>query len=267
MPEITSAKLSIDPARLPTGSAARVLDAGCGDGRHVAAAAARGCIVVGLDSDLAVLRATRSRIEGVDFVVGDVTRLPFRDSAFDATICTETLEHLGDDAAALHEIARALRPGGTLLGAVPSHFTELLYWRLSPGYARAPGGHVRIYRPRALTTLLAQTGLFPGSIRYVHFIDSVVWLRFCLTDLLRPAKRTATAYEQAVMIAVAAERPVAAWRTRLRDAMPHSRFIAAIDACGALIWPKSLTFVARKRWLPAPETLREEREPAAAVKT
>jgi SAM-dependent methyltransferase len=189
MPEITSAKLSIDPAELPSAPAMRVLDAGCGDGRHVATAAARGCFVLGLDSDLAVLRASRSRIAGADFVAGDLERLPFRDSAFDATICTETLEHLADDAAAVREIARTLRPGGTLLGAVPSHFTELLYWRLSPGYARAPGGHVRIYRPRALTTLLARAGLGVTSIRYVHFVDSVVWLRFCLTDLLRRSAR------------------------------------------------------------------------------
>jgi hypothetical protein len=49
------------------------------------------------------------------------------------------------------------------------------------------------------------------------------------------------------MLAVAAERPVPSWRSRLRSAIGRSRFIALIDTAGALIWPKSFTFVARKR--------------------
>ena len=248
MPEIATAKLSIDPKLLPKGAAARVIDVGCGDGRHIVEAARRGCYAVGLDYDAVELRRARERIGShrVDLVVGDASRLPFRDAAFDAVICTETLEHLPDDAGAIAEIARLLRPGGTLLGAVPSHFTELLYWRLSRGYWNTPGGHVRIYRPRALTAHLARAGLDVTRVRYVHFIDSLVWLRFCLTDFLRPSK-PASDFEAAVLIAVAAERTTPAWRTRLRTAIGSSRFIAAIDVVGALIWPKSFTFVARKR--------------------
>ena len=108
-----------------------------------------------------------------------------------------------------------------------------------------PGGHVRIYRPQALSSKLRRAGLAVVDVRYVHFIASIVWLRFCLTDFLRPS-RPASGYEAAIMLAVAAERPVATWRTRLRSGIASSRFIAAIDATGALVWPKSFTFVARK---------------------
>ncbi len=253
MPEIASAKLSIRPALLPSGAAARVLDVGCGDGRHILEAARRGCFAVGLDYDAAELRKARSRAGQfrVDFVVGDAARLPFRSGAFDAGICTETLEHLPDDGAAIGEIARALAAGGTLLGAVPSHFTEMLFWRLSYGYWHTPGGHVRIYRPRALSARLQAAGLRLDGLRYVHFIDSLVWLRFCLTDFLRSSKsQPSSAYEAAIMLAVASERPVAGWRTTLRAGISRSRFIAAIDAAGALVWPKSLTFVARKTAAP-----------------
>lgn len=229
------------------GATARVIDVGCGDGRHVAEAARRGCFAVGVDYDAAELAAARARLGAspADLVVGDATHLPFRDAAFDAVICTETLEHLPDDKSAIGEIARLLRPGGRLLGAVPSHFTELAFWRLSRGYWQTQGGHVRIYRPRALMRQLAAAGLMVSEVRYVHFVDSLVWLRFCLTDFLRPGGR-ATGFEAAVMLAVATERPVASWRTRLRTAMGRSRFIEALDLAGALVWPKSLTFVADK---------------------
>lgn len=259
MAEIASAKLSIRPHLLPSGPAARVLDVGCGDGRHILAAAERGCFAVGLDYDHGELRRARERLGGrrIDLIAGDASRLPFRDGAFDAVICTETLEHLRDDVGAIREIAGVLQPDGLLHGAVPSHFTELVFWRLSEGYHNTPGGHVRIYAPKRLTTKLARAGLRVTGVRYVHFIDSLVWLRFCLTDFLRPSRARPTSdYEAAILLAVAQERPVATWRTRLRTAIPRSRLIGAIDTAGAFVWPKSFTFIARKsarsRWSDAP---------------
>ncbi len=246
MPEIASAKLSIDERDLP-GPGARVLDVGCGDGRHLLAAARRGCLGVGVDYDPDELRRARDRLgrHRVDLVAADATRLPFRADAFDAVVCTETLEHLPDDRGAMAEVARVLRAGGTMLGAVPSHFTEIVYFRLSHGYRTAPGGHVRIYAPRVLIHRLRNAGLRVTSTRYLHFIDSLVWLRFCLADAARPS-RPRSAFEAAVLLAVAQERPVASWRTRLRSAIAASPFIARVDRLGALVWPKSFAFVAVK---------------------
>ena len=248
MPEIASAKLSIRPELLPSGAAARVLDVGSGDGRHIAEAARRGCFAVGVDYDAGELQKARTRFGAcaVDLIAADASRLPFRDGAFDAVICTETLEHLPDDASAIGEIARVLHDSGALHGAVPSHFTEIPFWTLSRGYHETPGGHVRIYAPGALFRRLRDAGMGIESYRYVHFIDARVWLRFCVTDFRRPS-RPRTEFEAAILIAVAAERGVPSWRRRLREAIGTSRFIAAIDTAGALIWPKSLTFVARKR--------------------
>jgi len=249
MAEISSAKLSIRPERLPSGG--RVLDVGCGDGRHLTAAAARGCRAVGVDYDESTLRDTQRRLApGIQLLAADATRLPFRDAAFDAVICTETFEHVPDDARAMREIARVLVDGGELHGAVPSHFTELAYFALSRGYRDAPGGHVRIYAPRVLVRRLAAAGLTVRSFAYVHFIDSLVWLRFCLTDFARGSRRPRSEFEAAVLVALAVERPLPAWRRRLRAALGRSRFIAALETLGALVWPKSLTFVARRRRLP-----------------
>ncbi len=247
MAEIASAKLSIRPDLLPSGPEARVLDVGCGDGRHILEAARRGCFAVGVDYDAGELAKARLRLRGVrvDLMAADASRLPLRDGVFDATICTETLEHLPDDEGAMREIARTLAAGGTLLGAVPSHFTEMVYWKLSRGYWDTPGGHVRVYRPRELASKLRRAGLSITGVRYVHFIDSLIWLRFCIADFLR-RDRPRSGFEAAVMLAEAAEQPVSTWRTRLRAAVSTSRLIALIDAGGAFVWPKSLTFVARK---------------------
>lgn len=248
MAEISSAKLSIRKELLPFGRSARVLDVGCGDGRHILAAARRACFAVGVDYDHAELLKARARLRGarIDLIAADACHLPFRSETFDAVICTETLEHLPDDRGAMHEIARSMKQGALLHGAVPSHFTEVPFFTLSPGYRNAPGGHVRIFSPASLFRKLASEGIAVQNFRYIHFVDSLVWLRFCLTDFLRQRPAPRTDFEAAVLLAVAAERTVPTWRTRLRRAISTSRVIQAIDTAGAFIWPKSLTFVARK---------------------
>lgn len=56
---------------------------------------------------------------GLD-TLGDLVRgLPFPDWTFDSVLCSQVLEHVPDPVAAVHEIARVLRPGGTLILSVP----------------------------------------------------------------------------------------------------------------------------------------------------
>src|SRR5205823_5226278 len=106
MPEIASTRLSIDPSLLPVDSDKRVLDVGCGDGRHIVEAARRGAVAMGVDYDAIELRKTRARCSDarVGLMVADAAHLPFVDAAFHAVICTETLEHVRDDAGAIAEI-------------------------------------------------------------------------------------------------------------------------------------------------------------------
>ena len=60
---------------------------------------------------------------GVD-VQADITALPFPDASFDAVLCSHVLEHVGDDRAAMAEIARVLRPAGWALVLVPLDLTR-----------------------------------------------------------------------------------------------------------------------------------------------
>jgi SAM-dependent methyltransferase len=52
-------------------------------------------------------------------IVCDITEIPEPDESFDAVLCTEVLEHLPSPVAALREMARLLRPGGTMLLTAP----------------------------------------------------------------------------------------------------------------------------------------------------
>lgn len=90
-----------------------LLDSGAGESRHKAVFARQRYVAV----DLAVgdSRWNYSRLDAL----ADLCALPFREASFDAAINIVTLEHIGDPRLALQQIARALKPGGLLLLAVP----------------------------------------------------------------------------------------------------------------------------------------------------
>ena len=106
-------------ARCPPG--ARILDAGCGSGRHALALARAGYRAVGLDSSRLLLTAARSAARDTPlatFVPGSYHRVPFEPGAFDAVLCLGTaLGYLGPagDREALRELRRVLAPGGRLV--------------------------------------------------------------------------------------------------------------------------------------------------------
>ncbi len=107
----------------------RVLDAGCGPGRHALELAARGISVVGVDLSPEFVELARAATGDLpaEFRVGDIRALGF-DAEFDAVICLCQggfgLLGGGDgETAALRQLAGALRPGGRLaLSAFSAYF-------------------------------------------------------------------------------------------------------------------------------------------------
>jgi demethylmenaquinone methyltransferase / 2-methoxy-6-polyprenyl-1,4-benzoquinol methylase len=100
---------------------ARIVDLACGTGDLAFAVAARlpGAVIEGLDVSPRMIeeaeRALRERDSvGVAFRVGDMMRLPFADASLDAITIGYGLRNVPDFRAALAEIARVLKPGGTL---------------------------------------------------------------------------------------------------------------------------------------------------------
>ncbi|MFI5054303.1 MAG: class I SAM-dependent methyltransferase, partial [Acidimicrobiia bacterium] len=162
--------LTVDLDRLGLRPGHRLLDMGCGGGRHAFAAMRRGATVVALDYDAAELKDVRAVVGGMvasgelpadtpgGQVNGDALELPFPDAAFDRIIASEVLEHLWADERAISELVRVLRPGGRLAVTVPTRFPERVCWALSHEYHDKPGGHIRIYRQPELEAKLSRAG-------------------------------------------------------------------------------------------------------------
>lgn len=102
------------------GPQARVLELGVGTGRIALPVAAAGCEVHGIDLSAHMLAALARRIreQGLDQIhlaQGDITALPFRDRVFDGAIAVHVLHLVADWAGVLAQVARLVRPGGTLV--------------------------------------------------------------------------------------------------------------------------------------------------------
>jgi SAM-dependent methyltransferase len=205
--------LTVDFARLGLQAGDRVLDLGCGGGRHAFEAYRRGAHTVAFDRNagdtkdaaamLAAMRLAGEAPAGAvgTAVNGDALGLPFADGAFDRVIAAEVLEHVPDDARALAELARVLRPGGTLAVTVPRWFPERVCWALAEEYhaPHVPDGHVRIYTRTRLAWLIAAGGLRPTRSHHAHALHSPYWWLKCALGLDRPDRWPVRAYHRVLV--------------------------------------------------------------------
>ncbi len=97
---------------LPAGNA---LDAACGTGRYTRELLARGHRVTAVDLTYEMIRNARATASGARFSVGSLEALPFADRSFDLATCGLALTHLPRISGAIAELARVLRPGGSLV--------------------------------------------------------------------------------------------------------------------------------------------------------
>jgi SAM-dependent methyltransferase len=185
--------LTVDYDRLDLRAGDLLLDLGCGFGRHAFEGFRRGARVVACDLSAAELKEVRATFEAMHVygeappeglaaaVNGDATRLPFADGTFDRIIASEVLEHIPDDMAALTELVRVLRPGGTMAVTVPSWLPEVACWQLSDEYhaPKAEGGHVRIYTQVVLRQRLRDAGVDPTDAHRAHGLHSPYWWLKC----------------------------------------------------------------------------------------
>lgn len=137
---------------LATRGVRRVLDAGCGAGRHLGPLAAAGFQVLGVDREWSVLREARPHFKAVSPFIrlarGDLQNLPAAGGAFDFVLSINAINHgyARDFASYCRELDRVLKPGGLMLiCASPREALDAV--RLPETLELEPGTYVRIATP------------------------------------------------------------------------------------------------------------------------
>lgn len=104
----------------------KVLDLGCGSGGYLEGLQATGANAIGLDLPRMALR------EGFNKVAGNALQLPLAGGVFDAVLCINLIEHVTDQVALLHQMARVVKPGGFIYLGFPP------FYALNGGHSLAP---------------------------------------------------------------------------------------------------------------------------------
>jgi SAM-dependent methyltransferase len=200
--------LTVDFDRLRIGPSSKVIDVGCGAGRHAFEAYRRGADVIAFDRDESELRSVDTILRAMaeegeapaaasaQVVLGDALNLPYADETFDCVIASEILEHVPADAAAIAELIRVLKVGGTLAVSVPRWLPEKVCWLLSDEYHSNEGGHVRIYRASELRGKIIGGGMELTHAHHAHALHSPFWWLKCAVGVSNTEHLAVAAYHK-----------------------------------------------------------------------
>ena len=169
----------------------KLLDLGCGEGRHALSAyVSKELKVYAVDLSIKDLGTTKNRFneffetdnekKALSLAAADAKNLPFQDNTFDSVICSEVLEHIHDYKSVLLEISRVLKDGGIAGISVPRFFPEWVCWKLSDAYHEVKGGHIRIFKKPKLLADIEKTGLNFKKLHYAHALHVPYWWLKCL---------------------------------------------------------------------------------------
>ena len=198
--------ITVDFNRLSLEPGSKILDIGCGSGRHTCAASRlEKVLAIGSDISFDDLVEARNRLTyeeklgeqggGVwGTVVADINCLPFKPDSFDLVICSEVMEHIGNQDTAIREITRVLKPEKDLVVSVPRYLPERICWALSEEYYKANDGHLRIYKKRQLTNLLEKAGAKKWAVHFAHSLHTPFWWLKCLVGPTRDDSRLVNLY-------------------------------------------------------------------------
>ncbi|MGH3969931.1 MAG: class I SAM-dependent methyltransferase [Mycobacterium sp.] len=217
--------LTVDFDRLGIGPGTKMIDVGCGAGRHSFEAYRRGADVIAFDqngTELAdvdtLLRAMAEAGEvpqaaTAETIVGDALALPYPDGTFDCVIASEILEHIPADDTVIDELIRVLKVGGKLAVTVPRWLPERLCWLLSEEYHSNEGGHIRIYRASRLRAKIAKAGMTLLHTHHAHALHAPFWWLKCIVGVSNSEHGAVSAYHKLLVWDMTAQ----PWITRLAE--------------------------------------------------
>lgn len=135
-----------------------VLEVGCGTGRFSQRIASLGADLTVLDIGPSLVKAVSERL-GCKGVVGDACKLPFADGSFDAVISSECIEHTPDPLAAISEMCRVCKAGGTVCFTTPNKLWYPVLWLSVKLHIRKFAGPERWIFPGAGKRAMARAGM------------------------------------------------------------------------------------------------------------
>lgn len=157
-------------------SGEKIIDLGCGTGYYLFLLSNLGISLnlTGFDNDEEAMgeAETLLRNKNIEFAVGDLHKMPFKDNSFHKAVMSEVLEHVKDDERVLKETFRILKPNGVLVISTPSinypFVWDPLNWILqhlfgihirSGFFSGIWSGHLRLYDLNELKMKFKKVGL------------------------------------------------------------------------------------------------------------
>jgi SAM-dependent methyltransferase len=214
--------VTVEFRRLTVNPGFRILDIGCGSGRHTCAAyQCSDVTAIGTDLNFDDLVKAKDRLNLHDklgqhgggkwgLAAADIINLPFKNNFFDLVICSEVLEHIVDHRSAIQEIIRVLKPDSNLIVSVPRYWPERICWALSRNYHNNAGGHVRIFKQTELVADLEGAGVKKWALHFAHSLHTPFWWLKCLVGPTRNDSRPVNLYHRFLTWDIMKQPPV--WR-------------------------------------------------------
>ena len=181
--------------KLNLGETSLVLDISCGDRpQSFIFSPEAGSKVIGIDFSENGLRQAARNKEGVGVkgtfmpILGDATKLPFKERTFDAVIHSMALEHLDNPWASVEEASRVLKGGGKIFLYTPNEnfLFRQVHHKVFPSHLNSLGhSKERIYTFEEIRPAFRENGLSVEECSYLFNMVSAIWDLILLPRFLR----------------------------------------------------------------------------------
>lgn len=147
----------------------KILDVACGNGCMTLKLAEKGCQIYGIDISIDAIQQANNLAEitrtTCEFQVADAQQLPYPSNIFDKVVSSSSLEHITNDALALNEVLRVLKPGGIAVIT-----TDSLTFPISKEYIerhKEVAYVVKYYTEQSLIDIFERAGFKVADSKYI----------------------------------------------------------------------------------------------------
>lgn len=163
----------------------RLLDVGCGDGRFMAAMQKRGWTAEGIETEPVSANLARRRTSATVHET-PLEQTSYSAASYDMVSLLHVLEHVPDPRDTLTRAFALLKPGGTLLLALPNVWCAESALFGTSWYPLDLPRHYWGFTPQGLSRLVEECGFTKPTVRYFPFLFAVQSLRYKLRGAPKP---------------------------------------------------------------------------------